>query len=103
VKKAALVLLALVALVAIGVYWAYNSLDVIVKVALEHYGPDVTGVDVKVGAVTISPRDGRGSVKGLELGNPPGFSASRAAHLAPSGSPSTPRRCARRWWSSTRS
>lgn len=80
-KKAALVVIAVVALVAIGVYWAYNSLDVIVKVALEHYGPDVTGVGVKVGGVAISPRDGRGSVRALEIGNPPGFSAPRAAYL----------------------
>jgi hypothetical protein len=81
VKKAAIVLAVLAVLVAGGVYWAYNSLGVIVKVALEHYGPDVTGVSVKVGEVTLSPRDGRGSLKGVEIGNPPGFSAPRAARL----------------------
>ncbi|MGZ5049206.1 MAG: hypothetical protein ACXWHB_10520 [Usitatibacter sp.] len=80
-KKAAIVVLALVALVAIGVFWAYNSLDVIVKVALEHYAPRIAGVDVKVGAVSISPRDGRGSLKGIEIGNAPGFTAPHAARL----------------------
>jgi hypothetical protein len=80
-KKAVIVLAVLAVLIAGGVYWAYNSLDVIVKVALEHYGPDVTGVTVKVGEVRLSPRDGRGSVKGVEIGNPPGFSAPRAARL----------------------
>ena len=80
-KKAAIVLAVLVLVIAGGVYWAYNSLDVIVKVALEHYGPDVTGVSVKVGDVTLSPRDGRGSLRNVEIGNPPGFSAPRAARL----------------------
>ena len=80
-KKALIVLAVLAVLIAGGVYWAYNSLDVIVKVALEHYGPGVVGVSLKVGDVTISPRDGRGSLKGVEIGNPPGFSAPRAALL----------------------
>ena len=80
-KKLAIVAVALLAIAAIGVYWVYNSLDVIVKVALEHYGPDVAGVSVTVGSVSISPRDGRGSLKGVEIGNPAGFSAPRAARL----------------------
>lgn len=80
-KKAAIVLAVLLAVIAGGVYWAYNSLDVIVKVALEHYGPDVAGVTVKVGDVKLSMRDGRGSLKGVEIGNPPGFSAKLAARL----------------------
>lgn len=80
-KKLAIVAAALLAIAAIGVYWAYNSLDVIVKVALEHYGPDVAGVSVTVGGVSISPHDGRGSLKGVEIGNPAGFSAPRAARL----------------------
>lgn len=80
-KKAAIVVAVLLAFVAGGVFWAYHSLDFIVKIALEHYGPDVAGVSVKVGAVKISPRDGRGSLQGVEIGNPPGFSAPRAARL----------------------
>ncbi|MEP7070320.1 MAG: hypothetical protein ABI789_13820 [Usitatibacter sp.] len=80
-KKALIVLAVLAVLIAGGVYWAYNSLDVIVKMALEHYGPDVTGVPVKVGEVKLSMSDGRGSLKGVEIGNPPGFSSPRAARL----------------------
>jgi hypothetical protein len=81
VKRLAIVVAALLAIAAIGVYWAYNSLDVIVKVALEHYGPGIAGVSVTVGGVSISPHDGRGSLKGVEIGNPAGFSAPRAARL----------------------
>jgi hypothetical protein len=80
-RKAALAVAALLVLAALGVYWAYNSLDVIVKLALEHYGPEVAGVSVEVGEVNISPRDGRGSLKGVEIGNPAGFSAPHAARL----------------------
>ena len=80
-KKAAIVLVVLLVVIAGGVFWAYNSLDVIVKLGLEHYGPDVTGVSVKVREVKLSPRDGRGSLKDVEIGNPPGFAAPRAARL----------------------
>jgi hypothetical protein len=72
-RRALIALVAVALLAAGGVYLAYNYLDVAVKWTLEHYGPDVTGVSVKVREVQISPRNGRGSVRALELGNPPGF------------------------------
>lgn len=49
--------------------------------ALERYGPEVAGVPVKVGEVNISPRDGRGVIRALEIGNPPGFGAKHAARF----------------------
>jgi uncharacterized protein involved in outer membrane biogenesis len=61
--------------------WAYYSLDVIVKIALEHYGPDVLGVPVKVGNVRISAKSGEGTLRNLEIGTPGGFSAQRAARF----------------------
>jgi uncharacterized protein involved in outer membrane biogenesis len=80
-KKAAIVLALLLAVAAGAVYLAYNSIDLIVKAALEHYAPEVLGVKVQVGEVKISPRDGRGSVRGIEIGNPAGYAAPRAARL----------------------
>ena len=80
-KKALAAVAILILVVAAVAFWAYHSLDVIVKYALEHYAPDVAGVTVKVGEVRISPRDGRGSLTAVEIGNPPGFSAPRAARL----------------------
>ena len=71
----------LLVLGAAGAWLAYNYVDLIVKVALERYGPEVTGVSVQVREVEISPRDGRGVIRGLELGSPPGFSAARTAQL----------------------
>ena len=80
-KKALYAFAVLLLLGALGVYLAINYIDVIVKVALEHYGPQVTGVTVKVGAVRISPKDGRGSIRDVELGSPAGFSAPRTARF----------------------
>lgn len=80
--RKALIALAVVAgvtLVAAVVAW--NSLDLVVAWTLEHYGPEVMGVEVKVKQVRISPRDGHGQVRGLELGSPPGFTAPRAARF----------------------
>ena len=61
--------------------WAYYSLDLIVKVALERYGPDVLGVPVKVGDVRISAKSGEGTLRNLEIGTPAGFSGQRAARF----------------------
>ena len=80
-KKALAALAVLLLLAAGGAWLAFHYLDVIVKYALEHYGPQVAGVSVKVGEVRISTRDGRGSLKGVEIGNPAGFSSGRAARL----------------------
>ena len=80
-KKVVVILAVLLAIAGGAVYWAYHSLDVIVKMALERYGPDVLGAKVKVADVQLSARDGRGSLKGLEIGNPGGFSAGRAARF----------------------
>lgn len=80
-KKAIIVAVMILAVLAGLALFFYNRLDLVVKVALEHYGPDVTGVSVKVGEVEISPHDGRGRLRSLELGNPPGFSASRSARF----------------------
>ena len=56
--KRALVVLAVVAgVLALAALLAYHSLDVIVRAALEHWGPDVTGVKVTVAEVALSPRD----------------------------------------------
>lgn len=80
--KKVVVILAVLLLVAAGaVYLAYNSLDIIVKVAIEHYAPDVAGVAFKVGDVKMSIRDGRGTLRNIDIGNPPGFGSPRAARL----------------------
>ena len=80
-KKAGVALAVVAAVVALLALLAWYSIDLIVRAALEHWGPDVTGAKVEVAEVKISPRDGLGAVRGLEIGNPPGFSAPRAARF----------------------
>lgn len=80
-KRALVALVVLALLAGGGAFLAFNYLDVIVKWTLEHYGPDVAGVPVKVREVQISPRNGRGSVRALEIGNPPGFGGGQAARF----------------------
>ena len=81
-RKALYALAALAIVAAVGAWLAWSSLGTIVAWALEHYGPDVTGTAVHVAEVKISPRDGQGHLRGLEVGNPPGFTAPRAMRLS---------------------
>jgi len=81
VKKLLLIVLAVVVVLAGAGYWAYHSLDLVVRVAIEHYAPQVAGVPVKVGSVDISAADGRGVVRNVEIGNPRGFTAPSAARV----------------------
>jgi hypothetical protein len=74
-------LLVVIALVVGLVIVAYFSLETVVKVAIEHVAPRVAGVDLKVADVQLSPTSGKGRLRGLEIGNPPGFSSARAAKL----------------------
>ena len=71
------VLLLVVALTMIGVY--FNSM---IKAGVEAVGPKITGTTVKLDAVDLSPFSGQGRLKGLVVGNPPGFQAERAFKLA---------------------
>ena len=69
--------------VAIGAgIWLASSLDSLVKSAIETYGPQITGVSVKVGSVSLSPTSGQGTIKGLRLGNPAGFKTGYALVLS---------------------
>ena len=79
-KASVAIAVALVAIAGLALL-AYGSLGLVVKYALERYGPEVTGVSFKVGEVSLSPRDGRGTLRGIEIGNPDGYASPRAAHL----------------------
>jgi hypothetical protein len=81
-RTAILGFLAIIIVAAVaGAWWLYSSRDALVKRALERYGPQVTGVSVRVKEVKIEPLDGSGAIRGLELGNPQGFSAPHALTL----------------------
>jgi uncharacterized protein involved in outer membrane biogenesis len=80
-RKVLIGLAVLAAIAVVAGLLAWNSLDLIVRAAFEHWGPDLTGGKVEVREVQISPRDGRGRIAGLDIANPAGFSTPRAARF----------------------
>jgi hypothetical protein len=75
---AILVLLLLV--VGVFVYVGYNT-NSIVKNAIETIGTQYLGAPVRVKDVEITLQDGRGTLKELEIGNPPGYSGAYALRV----------------------
>jgi hypothetical protein len=64
--------LVLLLVIAVFVYVGSNT-NSIVQNAIEVMGPEYLGAAVRLDAVDISLRDGRGTLTGLEIDNPPGF------------------------------
>jgi hypothetical protein len=67
--------LALAVVAAVAVYLLVQNVDALVKRAIERYGSDATGTAVRVADVAIALGDGRGTLRGLTVANPPGYSA----------------------------
>jgi uncharacterized protein involved in outer membrane biogenesis len=67
-------------IVGVGVF-LYNSMDSIVKAAIEKYGSEITGTKVSVSAVDFSLKSGRGTIRGITVHNPKGFSSNPAFRL----------------------
>ena len=77
-----LIALATVVVVGVGAFlYLWSNLDSIVKTAIEEVGSRVTGVPVHVAAVKIALKEGRGSLSGLTVGNPAGFTSANAFSL----------------------
>lgn len=77
-KKIIAALLIPLILIGIALFWLSGNLDSLVKEAIEKYGSAMTQAKVSVGAVKITPGDGRGTISNLTIGNPAGF---KTAHL----------------------
>lgn len=81
-RNAVLSAILVLALLAGGaIWWLFASLDGLVKQAIEHWGPQITGVAVRVEGVRIETTEGRGTIRGLFVGNPRGFAAPHALKL----------------------
>lgn len=65
----------LLLLVVVVVAGSIFYIDKVVKVAVEQVGPEVTGTPVELSDVSLSLLDGNGSLQGLSIGNPEGFSS----------------------------
>ena len=72
----AVVIVLVIAVVALGLFF-----DKAVKKGVETYGPELTKVSIKLDSVSLSVLSGSGSVKGLEVGNPEGYTAPTAIKL----------------------
>ena len=75
------VVFATLILIIIGLYYLFSSLNSIVKAAVEKYGSDMTQAVVRLNEVDIELSSGRGALRGLNIGNPPGFKSERALGL----------------------
>ena len=77
---AALVVVLVVA-VGGGLYYLYSNLDSLVKTAIESVGGDATQTKVSVKDVKLSLTSGEGTISGLLVGNPKGFSTPQSLSL----------------------
>lgn len=75
------IVLAVVILLVIGVVAVGLFLDSGIKKGVETFGPQLTKVSIKLDSVSISMLSGSGKIKGLEVGNPEGYSAPTAIKL----------------------
>jgi hypothetical protein len=82
VIKTILILLAIFVVIGgTAIFLFIRSLDSVVAKAIEHGGSSLAGTGVVVESVDISLREGRGTVKGLTVQNPEGFSDAQVLTL----------------------
>ena len=80
-KKIAIVLIAIVAVIGVAATWLLSSLDGIVKNQIEAIGSELTGVPVTVESVKIDLGKGVGTITGLKIANPDGYNTDAALNL----------------------
>ena len=73
-KRALILIFALLIVVAVAVVYVYASLDNIIKTAVEQIGAELTQTTVVLDKVEISPTTGSGALRGFRVTNPDGFS-----------------------------
>jgi protein gp37 len=66
-------LLFLIIIIVAAVTAVYSYMDVIIKRGIEKYGPEVLGVGVYVGSVSVALERGFFSIDDLKIANPSGF------------------------------
>jgi hypothetical protein len=75
------VVVVVVIAIVVAVFYLFSNLNSIVAKAIEQHGSEVTQTKVGVSAVDISLREGRGTIKGLNIASPAGFRAHEAFTL----------------------
>lgn len=74
-KKPVKIIIGLVVVLVIALIAVAFSINGIIKKGVETVGPKVTKVTIKLDGVSISPMTGGGSIKGLFVGNPEGYTS----------------------------
>jgi hypothetical protein len=80
-RKYLMILAAAGLLLAAGLIFLWTNLDWIVKNAIERYGSQAMGTAVRVDRVSLRPAQGKGTIEGLTVANPPGYSAPHVLSL----------------------
>lgn len=81
-KKVTIALVALAALPILVILIVIMSIDHTIKKAVEVFGPQVAGVQVRLADANVSLFGGRARLKGLWIGNPEGFKTPEALQVA---------------------
>jgi len=81
IKKIVIGVVVLVVVVLGGAFYLYSNLGSYIKAAIETYGSQATQAKVTVDSVKLSATDGQGSISGLVVGNPAGFSGPQSIAL----------------------
>lgn len=81
IKKILIAVAVLLVIVVAGVYFLWSNIGGIIKTALQDYGSQATQSEVKVSNVKLSLTSGEGSISGISIANPKGYSASNAFML----------------------
>lgn len=74
-KVIGVILLVLLLIVGGGLYYLFSNLDSLVKKGIETYGSQAAGTAVRVDSVDLKLRQASGTINGLTIANPAGFSA----------------------------
>ena len=63
----------LVVIIIVAAVYLWSSLDSLVEAAIEKYGSQATQTKVEVAGVKLALTSGEGSIQGVQVGNPSGF------------------------------
>jgi len=80
-KKIALSLVIILALVTGFFFWFTSSIDEIIRQKIETVGSELTGTAVTVGSVELDLKEGAGTISELIIANPHGYTTSHALSL----------------------
>jgi hypothetical protein len=80
-SKLGKIVIGLVVLGVIAIVALMMSIDTIIKRGFERIGPQVTKVDTKLDGVNVEVFSGKGSMKGLVIGNPEGYKTAHAMNV----------------------